>query len=293
MTKIAVVITCFNKEQYIKDAILSALENTSDVIVVDDHSADSSWQIISEFKNVTKIQKKINVGVTAATISGVNCAIKQGFEYVALLDGDDVLAPGSLDHYSRLIHEFSVDAIYSIGARDGNSKTDFRSKVQRVDPGADFTLIEDPLSFYLQNFPAGTTVCSRCDILLKDLNPKARIQDHQIAFSIHLNGTVIAKSTAVTHFISAPVEGQNLVLNTPEKALSAVRTYASHWQLVQDHPLGHRMRNRAFSQLLRLITTRHLPLKFRIGLIRYSPIHQLLSAERKHSILLSAAHITS
>ena len=49
---IGILITCFNKESYIDDAIKSALKNTNQIIVIDDCSEDQSWEIIKKFKEI-------------------------------------------------------------------------------------------------------------------------------------------------------------------------------------------------------------------------------------------------
>ena len=67
MPEIAVVITCYNKADYISKAISSALICTQNVIVVDHQSTDDSWEKISKFEQVEKIREPINMGVTAAT----------------------------------------------------------------------------------------------------------------------------------------------------------------------------------------------------------------------------------
>ena len=49
---IGILITCFNKESHIDDAIKSALKNTNRTIVFDDCSEDQSWEIIKKFKEI-------------------------------------------------------------------------------------------------------------------------------------------------------------------------------------------------------------------------------------------------
>lgn len=281
----AIVVTCFNKANYIEAAIKSALRCSSNVIVVDDCSTDKSWDIISKFEDVTKLRKPKNVGVTIATISGIEAAREQGFEYVVLLDGDDVIAPDALEHYAQVMSKYSVSAVYSKCSRGA---VDQRVNAVPVGDEFDVEVLDRPMDYYLQRFPATTAVCAKCDDMLRDLVPTARIQDHQIAFSIHRNAGQVAISSAPTHLISEAVEGNSLALDTPEKAVSAVLTYGGHWELVKDHPLAYRMRNRAFSQLLRLVNSDRLPFRYRVSLLRYTGIHQIVSQKRKHRELLRA-----
>ena len=197
-----------------------------------------------------------------------------------------MIAPDALFHYGQIIDKFGADAVYSSCVR---CNKDYQLSVRPI--GGDFktTQLEDPLSYYLQKFPASTAVCARCEHMLQDLDPAARIQDHQIAFSIHRNAKTVVISTGKTHYCSPAVAGRNLALDTPQKSLSAVLTYAAHWHLIDDHPLAHRMRNRAFSQLLRLVGTNKLPRAFSLGLLRFSLVHQWVAQERKHRVLMRAA----
>lgn len=110
---IAMVVTCFNKENSIHDTIKSALEQSYDnkgLIVVDDCSTDESWNIIrSFFKKKDRYETNL---VTGTTENGVMmCAIKNdtnkglGFSKNAaiaatmktsdayiFIDGDDILS---------------------------------------------------------------------------------------------------------------------------------------------------------------------------------------------------------
>jgi glycosyltransferase involved in cell wall biosynthesis len=93
--KITVIITSYNSQKYLKDSILSVLNQTYknfELIIVDDGSTDNSKKIINFFKSRDKRIKifffKKNIGSEAFTR---NYAIKksQG-EYVSFLDADDI-----------------------------------------------------------------------------------------------------------------------------------------------------------------------------------------------------------
>ncbi len=52
MAKVSIIIPVYNGEKYLKEAIDSALNQTSEdieVIVVDDHSTDGTWDVINEY----------------------------------------------------------------------------------------------------------------------------------------------------------------------------------------------------------------------------------------------------
>ena len=100
---ISVVITCYNLQDYIAQAIGSVLAQTLrsqvQVIVVDDGSTDSSVERIAEFPQVELLRAQANGGVLMATVLGIRSA---RYDVVAFLDGDDAWHPGKLEAIMRL-----------------------------------------------------------------------------------------------------------------------------------------------------------------------------------------------
>lgn len=87
--KYSIVITNYNYQNYIKEAIESALLVSDDVIIVDDGSSDESWKIIQQYKNTVRYFKK-NEGVGKARNEGIKLA---KHDYIICLDADDILNP--------------------------------------------------------------------------------------------------------------------------------------------------------------------------------------------------------
>lgn len=94
---VSVVISCYNHEDYLGEAIESVLAQTYphfEVIVVDDGSTDRSWEVAREFSRV-RCFKQDNQGTPAATR---NRGLQESRgEYVVFLDGDDRLLPQALE----------------------------------------------------------------------------------------------------------------------------------------------------------------------------------------------------
>lgn len=88
--KVSVVITNFNYEQYISQAIQSVLDQTDpahEIIVVDDKSTDSSREIISSFgTRITPVFRDHNGGPGASRNDGI---ARSTGDYFILLDADD------------------------------------------------------------------------------------------------------------------------------------------------------------------------------------------------------------
>jgi len=102
----SVIITVYNKENYIKHTLNSVLKQSFqdfEVIVVNDGSTDNSTEIISAFKDkrITLISTK-NQGASLARNTGIK---KANSDYIALLDGDDLWEPD----YLKYIHNGIIE----------------------------------------------------------------------------------------------------------------------------------------------------------------------------------------
>ncbi|MCB0417051.1 MAG: glycosyltransferase [Bdellovibrionales bacterium] len=100
--KISVIIPVFNPDSFLLDSIQTLQRENTDleVLIVDDGSSRPAT--ICENKTVHVIQHSSNKGPAAAMNSGIRAA--QG-EYLAFLDQDDVLVPGSLLWRLRWLEE--------------------------------------------------------------------------------------------------------------------------------------------------------------------------------------------
>jgi len=96
---ISIVMTAYNAQDTIKEAIISILNQTFsnfELIIIDDGSTDQSKKIIQQFKDrrVKLFSFKKNKGHSYATNYGFQIA--QG-KYIARMDADDISLPKRLD----------------------------------------------------------------------------------------------------------------------------------------------------------------------------------------------------
>lgn len=94
--KVSVIVTCYNKGQWISECLDSILNQTYkpyEVIVVDDCSTDDSRDIINRY-DVTKIYHSYNKGVCPARNDGL---MEATGDYFVLIDGDDKLKPDFIE----------------------------------------------------------------------------------------------------------------------------------------------------------------------------------------------------
>jgi len=283
--QIAILITCYNKEKYIGDCIRSALLNGSPVIVVDDCSTDTSWDIIRNFKGIRRHRAEQNGGASSATLIALEIAQREGFQWAALLDGDDVIAPDATSYFGKVLSDTDAQAIYSRPDRSYNE--DRRLAVAPVDD-ATYRIVHDPLKQWLQKPRASTALCAKISIIKEDLDACARIQDHQIAFSIHRNSKTVVYSDARTHFYSVAKPGENLVLDSKEGGRSAVVAYNLHWEKVKSHPIGYKYQKRAFSALTKLRKNSVFGFGFTSFLFVITPFKSAVPSLIRHQLLTYA-----
>lgn len=90
---VSIVITCYNDEEFLGEAIESALGQSYpnvETIVVDDGSTDGTATLAGSFGNRVTVVRKENGGLSSARNAGVDAA--RG-NYITFLDADDILMP--------------------------------------------------------------------------------------------------------------------------------------------------------------------------------------------------------
>lgn len=95
---VSIVIPCFNREKYVAEAIESALKQTygaTEIIVVDDGSADRSFEVASSYERVRAF-RQVNQGESVARNTGL--AEAKG-SLVLFLDDDDRLLENAVESH--------------------------------------------------------------------------------------------------------------------------------------------------------------------------------------------------
>lgn len=97
--KVSVVITSYNYDKYIKDAIESVLNQTYsdfELVIIDDCSTDNSVNIINQFEDerIKFIQNEQNLGLKNSMQKAISCCTG---EWIAFLESDDLWLPDTLE----------------------------------------------------------------------------------------------------------------------------------------------------------------------------------------------------
>lgn len=94
---VSVIMPLYNTEKYVKEAIDSLLVQSLlplEIIVIDDCSTDSSYEIVKEIADTNNLIKLFklskNMGVSAARNYGINLAVGN---WILFLDADDIVTP--------------------------------------------------------------------------------------------------------------------------------------------------------------------------------------------------------
>ncbi|CAG0888952.1 unnamed protein product, partial [Darwinula stevensoni] len=124
-SKLSIVIPVYNIEKYIKaclDSLIhAALKTQTELICVDDKSTDSSLAILEEYAAayptvVRIVRHEQNRGLSAARNSGLKIARA---EYLAFIDGDDLVAPHYLEVSLGILEKYQPDMVlFSFAAFD-------------------------------------------------------------------------------------------------------------------------------------------------------------------------------
>ena len=95
MTKVSIIIPCYNEEKYVAEAIESALNQTYtdiEIVCVNDASTDSSGDIIKSLvqkhSNIVYVESKKNEGLALSRNKGIEFA---SGDYILPLDADDLI----------------------------------------------------------------------------------------------------------------------------------------------------------------------------------------------------------
>jgi len=109
---ISVIITSFNYERFIAEAIASALDQRggqAEVIVVDDGSTDGSPEVIESFGDRVTAVLGANRGQAAAQNTGYRLSSGDG---VIFLDADDLLLPGAARRVTEALADPEVAKVH-------------------------------------------------------------------------------------------------------------------------------------------------------------------------------------
>jgi glycosyltransferase involved in cell wall biosynthesis len=94
---VSVIIPVYNGAKYLRDSIDSVISqtyNSIEILIVDDGSQDSTWEIIESYHSRVKGFQKLNGGVASALNLGI---LHAGGDYIAWLSHDDIYSSEKIE----------------------------------------------------------------------------------------------------------------------------------------------------------------------------------------------------
>ncbi len=110
---VSIILPCFNAEEFVSEAVRSALEQSwehIELVVVDDGSTDSSRAILRKLKEqyAFTLLEQENAGASAARNAGLQ--VSSG-SYIQFLDADDILDPDKIQQQMNLLTHTEKNSI--------------------------------------------------------------------------------------------------------------------------------------------------------------------------------------
>lgn len=100
-----VIIPTYNNEKTLSRVLNKTLEFTSNIIVINDGSTDSTEQILNNYPQIILINQPKNMGKGMALRTGFRKALEQGFTYAITIDSDGQHFPDDIPIFVNEILE--------------------------------------------------------------------------------------------------------------------------------------------------------------------------------------------
>lgn len=171
MPQISIIMTSYNVEKYIGEAIESIMQqtigiNNLELIIIDDASVDSSFKIIKQYKlkykQIVLVKNQQRTGYPGNS-KNIGLRLASG-EYVMFLDGDDIMVNFSCEIMYKVMKKFNSDIVIGKYVM----KYDEDERVEKVD-FFNHKKYEKPLININMRQLYGLKQSSKKDISLEDL----------------------------------------------------------------------------------------------------------------------------
>jgi len=118
MGKIIAVIPAYNEASRITPVITKAKTLVDEVIVIDDHSKDTTYQIAKK-AGATTVRLITNMGAGFATRTGCDLALEKGATYIVTLDADGQHDPNEIPLFINPLKQ-GKDMVFGCRQRNKN-----------------------------------------------------------------------------------------------------------------------------------------------------------------------------
>jgi len=140
---LAAVIPAFNPGEVVTEVVNKTLPHVDHIILVNDGCDDENSAILDQLNessnHITLINHPKNFGKGFAIQSGLSHALKQGYEYVIMLDSDGQHDPAEIQLFKDKIA--ATNSPFIIGTRSQIGKMPLKSKIGNISMAWAFRLI--------------------------------------------------------------------------------------------------------------------------------------------------------
>ena len=186
---ISIIVTLFNKEEYILQTLVSAVNQFRDkteryqIIIVDDGSKDRSYEVANNFLKGKKIDFKIFTQKNSGPSIATNNALKfVKYSFVKLLDGDDILAPTSLKYMKSEMQKKNIDLLYGHWAWSASPNT-YNFESDKPESSEIQNAFE---KFILNGWGGASNLMIKTQVLIdiKGCDPSIFVQDYSLPLKV-------------------------------------------------------------------------------------------------------------
>lgn len=117
--KITAVIPAYNESERIEAVINKARKFVDEIIVVDDHSKDNTFEV-AEKAGATTVRLISNMGAGFATRVGCDLAVNNGADIIVTIDADGQHDPEEIPRLVKFLRENNLDIVFGSRPRDKN-----------------------------------------------------------------------------------------------------------------------------------------------------------------------------
>lgn len=254
MVRISVVIPLYNKAEYIRGAVVSALAQEDvdvdvEVLVVDDGSTDGGAGIVRDISDARiQLVRQANGGVSAARNAGI---LRATGDLIAFMDADDVWCRGYLKAIREMVGRWPAANVFSAGYREFVGVPPRWGEVV-----ADGAATARPINFYAMwskapfTFTSAIVVRRRALVAAGELFPlgESRGEDQDVWFRlfeagewIHCDGQFVGYRREVEGSLSSGLQAELLpcYLRLERRVLARGRHWV-RWRDAERLSLKHR-----------------------------------------------------
>ncbi|MBA4372497.1 MAG: glycosyl transferase family 2 [Thermodesulfovibrio sp.] len=130
MLKYLVVLPAYNEEQSIGSVLAEIAKDVpfADVLVINDGSGDATGKTAAN-NNVMVINHPFNLGYGAALQTGFRFGVKNGYDFIIMMDADGQHTAASVENLIQVMRESSADVVIGSRFLEGVYRMDLVRKI--------------------------------------------------------------------------------------------------------------------------------------------------------------------